>query len=290
MDKQRIITVNLPEKDSIESRALAIVSTADSLIIDSADMNAIAGDELRNSKSAWKALEESRTAHVKPLNEEVKFINDFFRPALAHLADAESTIKRKMLVYQDEQEVLRRAEQARLDAIAKAERDRIAAEQAEIARKAFEEAEVARKAAEAEQKRLKAIADEAARAGNAAAAKAAQEAAERARISAEEEAQRKAAEAQAESQAMAVVAQVITVPVVAQAATVTGISTRATFKAECTDLLALVKFIAVNTQYVNLVKANDTAINQMAKAQQAAMKVDGVRVYEEKSIAARRVA
>jgi len=284
----RTLTINLPVQSEIESRALAVVTTADSLIIDSSSMYEVAADELQSSKANFKTLEEARKFHVSPLNEEVKFINNYFRSALENLSLAESKIKFKMLDYQSEQEEIRKVEQARLDAIAKAERDRLAAEQAAIQKAAFELAEIARKAAQAEQARLKAIADAAAAAGNAEAAKAAQEAAERARIVAEEEAQRKAAEAQAESTALALVAQVITAPVVLAPANVAGISTRATYKAECTDLMALVKFIAANPQYVNLVKANDTAINQMAKSMQAAMKVDGIRVFEEKTLAARR--
>lgn len=303
----RIITVNLPSKETMDAKAKRMVAAVEAIDIDSDSMLEIAGDELITVKTHYKKLEDARKFHVGPLNEEVKYINNWFRDALASMDQAEGTLKRKMLAYQNEQEQKRRAAQARIEAEQRAERARIAAENAAREKEAREEAArqhaeqqaalERKRRAEADALKRQAECDAAIRAGDEARA---QEAA-RLQIEAEAEAecQRRLA-AQAEADAAATlqaageqnaanetVAAVMTAPVVSIAPKLSGIASKGTYKGKCTSLLDLVRFIAQHPEHVNLVKANDTAINQLAKAQRDACKVDGILVWEEKTLAAR---
>lgn len=304
----RVITVNLPARQEIEGRACALLESAQSLLIDSPTMHEIAADELRTVKSAAAKLEETRKRHVSPLNEEVKYINDWFRDARAMLEEAEAGLKQKMLDWQEEQDRLRREEQRRLEEAARAERARIAAENEARMRAAREQA--ARQQAEMEallakereaqleaqrQKKALAAAQRAGDEARAAEARRQQEEAEKAALAKRLEAEASErsrmtllAEASAQAAAAQLAATVITAPAVAPTAKVVGIATKGTYKGKCTDLLALVQFIAKNPQYVNLVQPNATAINQLAKAQREATNVDGLLVWEEKTLAARR--
>lgn len=303
----RVITVNLPSKEKMDARAAGMLATVESLDIDSDSMLAIAGDELTTLKTHYKKLEEARKFHVGPLNEEVKYINNWFRDALACMDQAEGSLKRKMLTYQNEQERKRREEQARIEAAQRAERARIAAENAAREKAAREEAARRRAEQQAALERERAAQEEAAqrqreaeaaiRAGDEDRAK------EAARLQIEAEAaaerQRQAA-AQAEADAAATLqaaaqqnaandtaAAVMVAPVVSITPKLSGIATKATYKGKVTDLLALVQYIATHPEYVGLVKGNETAINQLAKAQRDACKVEGILVYEDKTLAAR---
>ena len=69
---------------------------------------------------------------------------------------------------------------------------------------------------------------------------------------------------------------------------VVGVSTRVTWKAELTDKLALVKFIAENPQFIDMLDANQSALNKFASAMKSNAKIGGVRFFEEKTMAASR--
>lgn len=304
----RIITVNLPPKEELERRAAALLCAADGLIIDSTGMAEIAAEELHAVKAAYSKLEELRKTHVSPLNSEVKYINDWFRDALAKLDQAEGSYKRKMLIYSNEQVQLRREEQARLEAAQRIERNRIAAENAERDRQARLEAERKRAEQDAALRKEQAAREEAnrrqAEINAAIAAGDRARAAEATRLQMEAEAtaaKEKALAEQAAQDAAATVAaasaqsaandtalMVMTAPVVPAPPKLVGISTKGAYKGKCVDLLALIQYVAKNPQYVNLLKANDTAINQLAKAQRDSLNVAGISVYEEQTLAARR--
>lgn len=304
----RVITVNLPSQQKMEAKAAGVLATVEALDIDSDGMMEIAADELRGLKKDYSKLEEARKLHVGPLNDEVKFINNFFRTALTCMEQAEGALKRKMLTYQNQQEQKRREEQARIEAEQRAERARIAAENAAREKAAREEAERQRAEQQAAQERERAAQAEAARrqAEAQAAIQAGDEArareATRLQIEAEAAAERqRQAAAQADADAAAavesaaqqnaandIVAAVMTAPVLSIAPKLSGVSTKGTYKGKCTSLLDLVRFIAKHPEHVNLVKANETAINQIAKAQREACQIDGILVWEDRVLAARR--
>jgi len=68
---------------------------------------------------------------------------------------------------------------------------------------------------------------------------------------------------------------------------VEGISYRTTWKAEVVSFKLLVEYVAKNPKHLNLLKANTTAINQLARALKANMEIPGIRVTSEKTVAAR---
>lgn len=114
-----------PETQQEISQAQAMLAVAREYHIDSPEMMTAAADELKKIKAKSKDLENRRMAMTRPLDDTKKQIMDLFRQPLQFLADAESLIKRGMLSYQNEQERIRRAEQARLDEIARKERERL---------------------------------------------------------------------------------------------------------------------------------------------------------------------
>ncbi len=244
----RVITVNLPQKTQLDAQAQAAMATVESIDIDSQSMMEIAAEELLSIKSQGKKLEEARKFHVGPLNSEVKYINDWFREAIDTLEQAESTLKRKMIAFQTEQEKQLREKQAKIEAEQRKERARIAAEN--------EQRELAARALAATQP--------------------------------EEEAKTTLAAAAEQNAASETVALVMTPPAINLPPKIAGISTKGTYKGRVIDKLALIRFIANNPQYENLVISNDPAINQIAKAQRGACQIDGIEVYEDKVLAARR--
>lgn len=91
-----------------------------------------------------------------------------------------------------------------------------------------------------------------------------------------------------EAAALQATASMTTAPVVAQSVEkVSGISTRTSWKAEVTDLFALVKFVAANPHMIDLLQVNTTTLNQHAKATKDNTRIDGVRVYSEQVLASR---
>jgi hypothetical protein len=239
-----------PDQAQLIALSQRQLTVAKEITIDSAPMYEAAADELKAIKKAAKELEDKRVGITKPIDEAKKAVMDLFRRPLEILGEAETVLKRAMITYADEQEKIRREEQAKLDAIAKAERERLAAEA---------------KAKQEEAERL---------------AQAAQD-------SGDEQAFAQAAQAAAEAQVMESTVAVMTAPTATTAAAkVSGISARGVWKAECTDKIALIKFIAQNDAFINLLDVNQSALNQLAKAMKQTLNLPGVRAYEERSLAA----
>lgn len=252
----------------LAGKAQRALKNAETLVIDSPTMYELAADDLKKVKSLAKDVEEKRTAITGPLNQAVKAVNDLFRSPKEFLQNAENTIKGAMLTYDREQQ--RKAEEARREAERKAreERDRIEAEARETARKAQEEADR--------------IAKEAA----AAAAAGDQSKAEELTLQAEQT----AASGAAEAEAIANTADMVIaapVPLVTAAPKVSGLSTRQNWKARLTDKMALIRFIAEHPEHQHLLDVNQSALNQLAKAQKDAMRLPGVEAYPDAVMSAR---
>lgn len=254
----QIIRLNIPNGAEMARSASAALSIAKEWTINDAEDYDMAADELKAIKSKAKALEDRRKEITKPLDASKKSVMDLFREPLELLAQAESVIKRAMLTWQQEQERIRRAEQARLEAEAKAERERLAKEAA------AREAEARAKAAEAE--RL-------ASAGDAIAAAELAESAQQALFE---------ADVQRETAAL------VTAPVAKVAeAKAAGVSTRETWKAEVTDKAALIAHVAANPQFSGLLTVDQSALNALARSLKSSLTLPGVRVYAEQTLAAR---
>lgn len=67
---------------------------------------------------------------------------------------------------------------------------------------------------------------------------------------------------------------------------VSGISTRQCWKAQVTNLLALVQHIAKNPHHLSLVTPNQVAINAMVRGLTSGVNIPGIKVWQESSIAA----
>lgn len=68
-------------------------------------------------------------------------------------------------------------------------------------------------------------------------------------------------------------------PVVVTKTKLAGVSSREAYKAEVTDLMALVKAVAAGTASIALLEANTKVINQQVAALKSEFKVPGIRVY-----------
>ncbi len=68
----------------------------------------------------------------------------------------------------------------------------------------------------------------------------------------------------------------------------TGVSVRQTYKALCTNKMALIKAAAMDPRLLNLLDVNQVALNGFAKAMESGFKVPGCEVYVENIVAARR--
>jgi membrane protein involved in colicin uptake len=283
-----------PEVREIESSAGELVLRAQAITIASPLDYSAAGEQLTAIKGRLKRIEEVRTSITKPLNETLRKINEFFSAPKAQLEEAERTVKRTMVAYDQKVENERREAQRKADEAAAAERRRQEAAAAEARRKAQDEAaRLAREAAEkraAEEKALR-EAEEAERAGNRAAAEAARAEAERAakeaaKLDVRAEAKVEKAEAKAadlELAAASVVSTIVDIPKAAAA----GVSGRENWRAEVTDLRALVQAVAAGQAPLSLLQANDKVIGQQARSLKAEFNVPGVRVWAERGIAAR---
>ncbi len=260
------VAINTPDASALNKSAEAFLASARAMTITSQSMYGMAANELQAIKAKTKDLDEQRTGIVKPLNEAVKRINDLFRAPLDFLGQAERVIKNTMITFNDQQEAIRREEERKAQAIAEAERARLASLAAQAAAKAREE-----------EARIRQEAADAAAAGDAAMAAKLESKAESTAAKFEQK-----AEDLRESAAMVQAAPIATI-----ATKTAGISSRGVWKGEVIDKMALIKYVAANPQFANLIEPNDKAINAMAKALKENLNVDGVRVWEEKTIAAR---
>ena len=252
----------------LAGKAQKALQSAQGYVIDSPTMYQLASDDLKGVKALMKQVEDQRTSITGPLNQALRAVNDLFRAPKDYLESAEAALKGALLAYDREQQ--RKADEARraADEAARKERERIEAEAREAERAAREEAErIAREAA-------------------AAAAAGDQQKAEELKA----EAERTAAAGAEQAQQIATAAELVTaapVPVATAAPKVTGLSTRQNWKARCVDKMALIRFIAEHPEHQHLVDINQSALNQLAKAQKEAMRIPGVEAYPDAVMSAR---
>ena len=298
----KIKALSLPDTAAVTRGAIGALRMAETFVITTNDDYEMAAGELGAIKRKINQLEAQRTAITGPINLGLKLINALFKGPMGTLESAESTWKRNMLSYTDEQERIAREERRVAEQAAAAERQRIEDEarrveqaaQAERQRLAREESE-RQAAAQAEQNRLSTQAVAAAAGGNAAAAAAAQAQAEESRqtealasAQAAERAAQAEAAAAAEAEALRIQAQVVSAPVVQMAtARAAGTSVSKTMDFEVNDLLALIRHIGENPALINLVMADSIKLRAYIKSLGLNSALPGVRVFEKRTMAAR---
>lgn len=286
------VTVPMPSS-APQERAQAALAAANALQIVTADDYRQAAQELQALAAKEKEIDEARVKLKKPIDDAAKAVQAFFKPPLDFLAQAKTVIKTKLVAWDQEQERKRKAEQARLDEIARQERLKKEAQAAEAARIAREKAEADRRKADAERKAAedaKRIADEARKAGDAEAAAAAEKlASEAARAATRYASKADATEQRGAERAEALQAQAATVvaPVIqADIPKVAGLSNRDNWRAECVDLKSLVQAVADGKAPLSLVMANDKVLGQQARSLKEHFVAPGVRVWNDKTKAA----
>jgi len=84
-----------------------------------------AGEILKRIKGRYQEIETKRKEMTLPLDEAKRKIMDFFRQPLEQLSSAERQIKGAMGAFTQEQERIRREEEQRIQALARAEQDRL---------------------------------------------------------------------------------------------------------------------------------------------------------------------
>lgn len=236
---------------------------AQAFTIDSPEVYAAAGEELREIAGRMKRLEEARLSITRPMDAAKKAVMDLFAKPLETLQQADKTLRASMLTWKRAEDERIARERAAAEAAARAERERIEREEREARARAEEARRAAEQAATAEEE-------------------------DRAReLEAEAAAQ---AQAAAEAVALAEVAP----PVVFEAAPkAEGVATRKVWKAEVVDFAALVKAAAAalergDATLLAYLEANTTALNGVAKAMKDAARIPGVRVYADETLAVRR--
>ena len=117
-------------------------------------------DDLKKIKAKAKELNETRMSLTRPIEESKKKIIAFFKEPLDFLSRAEDAVKKAMIIWQQEQERLRREEEARLAEIQRKEAERLQREAAkEAARAESLKTDKAKAAAAAKAEELKAQAE-----------------------------------------------------------------------------------------------------------------------------------
>jgi hypothetical protein len=261
---ENTLTYEAPNYTELEQEAASAVVVANSFEVNSQSTYELAADEVRTAKTQIAALNEKRLSITRKFDALKQDVMNLFSPALKHWETVKLIYEPRMLAFVKEQDEIRRKEQARLEEMARAERARLAEEARvaeESARKIEEEA--AKKAAKmTDQVKAQALIAQAA------------ERAENARQDAEA----------AKLTASVVVAASSSV----SAPVATGTSVRKTWKCRCDDKAKLILFVTTHPEYLGLLDVNESALNQIAKAQKNNMKIDGCVAYEDSSIASRK--
>src|SRR3990167_901847 len=240
MDKPYIPASALAMADD----AKTLLDEAKSFVVVNDGQYEIAGGDLKRIKNKMRDLEEMRKNLTRPIDAAKKAVMDFFRQPEEYLRNAESAYKRAMLVYQDEQERQRKAEENRIRELQRQEQERLAKE------------------AEAAERESRRLAEEAAKKERGAAAIKDSEAR---RIAEEEAARLRAESEQNQLTANAVIDQAASLPpaiVTRELPQTRGVTTRTTWAAELVDKMTLVKAVAAGTVPLIALDVNQKFLNQ----------------------------
>lgn len=143
-----VLKVKRPD-EALFSRSKASLAAAQEYEIHAPEEAQDAGAILREIKGLSKELDEKRTAITGPINLALREINGLFKPAKEWLGQAEQVLKSKMLAYKAEQDRIARELQAKADALARKEREKLERRAAKADKKGMsDKAEVLRQVAE----------------------------------------------------------------------------------------------------------------------------------------------
>lgn len=113
-----------PEAEALAKETEIILESYQGMVVKNNETFLSAGNELKTIKGKLNDLDTLRKSMTRPLDTAKKAIMEFFRVPQERLEKAEGTIKRAMLQFQQEQEAIRRKEEARLREQARKEEER----------------------------------------------------------------------------------------------------------------------------------------------------------------------
>ncbi len=126
VDNLLALTIETPD-DALFKQSQKLLGIAEVYVIATPEQAITAGEHLKEIKALAKELENTRTEITGPINQGLRKINDFFRPAKGWLADAEGFIKTKLLKYQQDQKLIAQEAQRKADEKARKKRERLEA-------------------------------------------------------------------------------------------------------------------------------------------------------------------
>lgn len=127
------VTIARPDQAALARTADSALALVEGFEVTDAATYEIGAEELRGIKSKATQLDTQRKAITKPLDEAKAAVMDLFRGPIDLLTRAEGILKGKLLAYQQEEQRKAREAQLQAERAAQAERDRLAAEAAELA-------------------------------------------------------------------------------------------------------------------------------------------------------------
>ncbi|MES2415135.1 MAG: hypothetical protein V4614_15115 [Pseudomonadota bacterium] len=305
-DDENILTpvkaLTLPDTIAANRSAGNAVRMADTIVITSQEDFSLAAEELASIKAKWNKLEAQRTSITGPMNTALKAINALFKGPMDLLAQAETTIKRTMLTYRDEQdriaEAARRAAQKkadeekqakedearRIETAAAQERQRLAAEETARVEKANKDRED-----------LEAKATEAHQSGDTAAAAAIEqqidtivENTELQSAQTREQIEQVTQTATSAASAVKMEAAIISAPVTQVAlASAKGVSKTVTWDYELTDAKQVIAHVAAHPELSNLLMLDTTKTRALVRSLGENCKIPGLRVFQKSGLSSR---
>jgi hypothetical protein len=121
---EQILKYQMPDQTTLDS-AQALLTTAETYVINSPAMAECAGEDLKAIKAKYNELDTMRKSITTPLDQAKKGVMDLFRGPLEYLERAESTLKRSLINFQQEEQRKAREAQARAEEAARKEREKL---------------------------------------------------------------------------------------------------------------------------------------------------------------------
>ena len=253
---QQVETVLETRKGEIE----AFVASTDIAVIETQPQYDTAVEVGKKVHQRIKDLEQERVDWVKPLNDTVTKINDGYKKIKEPLEKFKAGIKTVCLDFQAEQKRIRDEAQAKLDEEARKAREKVE----EAARVQREKEDAARRAEE--EARQKAAQE--------------QDAAKRAQLLKEAEAEKRKAEAAAvKAETKEAVSATIVAPTVASTVENRGISGTKKWRATVTDKKAFLEWAIANNSY-EFIAIDDKMLTRDSNSSKGARSWPGVKVEE----------
>jgi len=106
--------VDVSQSEEMEKKSIVVLNDCKNIVISDQLQYEWAGNFLKDIKNRASRIETERKKITRGIDAVKKSVMDLFRPATDNYNAAENTLKKAILVYQDEQEKIRRDNEAKL--------------------------------------------------------------------------------------------------------------------------------------------------------------------------------